>query len=242
MSPPRGRLFGLGVGPGDPELLTLKAARLLRAVPVVAYPAPDRASASPARSSPRGSKAIRRRLRSAFLCGRSRRPQRSMTMRRRRSAPNSTAVVTSHFCARAIRSFMAASSICSAARRTISDRDRPRRLILDRLRRRRAPPRVARRDLNGGPGHPRRKRNRRPSGTGRGHGNPQAWPPRCEGASSAGTRRSARSRGLRRTRHSRDPARRTAGLHRSQRSSLFLNGVGPPPRRPKPGASETTER
>jgi precorrin-2/cobalt-factor-2 C20-methyltransferase len=38
----RGRLYGLGVGPGDPELLTLKALRLLRAVPVVAYPAPDR--------------------------------------------------------------------------------------------------------------------------------------------------------------------------------------------------------
>jgi precorrin-2/cobalt-factor-2 C20-methyltransferase len=37
----RGRLFALGVGPGDPELLTLKALRLLRAVPVVAYPAPE---------------------------------------------------------------------------------------------------------------------------------------------------------------------------------------------------------
>ena len=36
-----GALFGLGVGPGDPELLTLKALRLLRAVPVVAYPAPE---------------------------------------------------------------------------------------------------------------------------------------------------------------------------------------------------------
>jgi precorrin-2/cobalt-factor-2 C20-methyltransferase len=36
-----GRLFGLGVGPGDPELLTLKALRLLRAAPVVAYPAPE---------------------------------------------------------------------------------------------------------------------------------------------------------------------------------------------------------
>ena len=33
-----GRLFGLGVGPGDPELLTLKALRLLQAVDVVAYP------------------------------------------------------------------------------------------------------------------------------------------------------------------------------------------------------------
>src|SRR5579859_1827607 len=35
-----GRLYGIGVGPGDPELLTLKALRLLRAAPVVAYPAP----------------------------------------------------------------------------------------------------------------------------------------------------------------------------------------------------------
>ena len=36
-----GRLFGIGVGPGDPELLTLKALRLLRVAPVVAYPAPE---------------------------------------------------------------------------------------------------------------------------------------------------------------------------------------------------------
>ena len=36
-----GRLLGLGVGPGDPELLTLKALRVLRAAPVVAYPAPE---------------------------------------------------------------------------------------------------------------------------------------------------------------------------------------------------------
>lgn len=32
-----GTLQGLGVGPGDPELLTLKAVRLLRAAPVLAY-------------------------------------------------------------------------------------------------------------------------------------------------------------------------------------------------------------
>jgi precorrin-2/cobalt-factor-2 C20-methyltransferase len=32
-----GTLFGVGVGPGDPELLTLKAARILASVPVVAY-------------------------------------------------------------------------------------------------------------------------------------------------------------------------------------------------------------
>lgn len=32
-----GRLYGIGIGPGDPELLTLKALRLLQSVPVVAY-------------------------------------------------------------------------------------------------------------------------------------------------------------------------------------------------------------
>ncbi len=33
-----GTLYGIGVGPGDPELLTLKAARLIAACPVLAYP------------------------------------------------------------------------------------------------------------------------------------------------------------------------------------------------------------
>jgi precorrin-2 C20-methyltransferase/precorrin-3B C17-methyltransferase len=33
-----GRLYGIGVGPGDPELLTLKARRLIEAVDVVAFP------------------------------------------------------------------------------------------------------------------------------------------------------------------------------------------------------------
>lgn len=35
-----GRLYGVGVGPGDPDLLTIKAVNVLRAVPVVAFPAP----------------------------------------------------------------------------------------------------------------------------------------------------------------------------------------------------------
>ena len=34
---PAGRLYGLGVGPGDPELLTLKALRRLTSADVVAY-------------------------------------------------------------------------------------------------------------------------------------------------------------------------------------------------------------
>ena len=36
-----GKLYGIGVGPGDPELLTLKAHRILTAANVIAYPAPD---------------------------------------------------------------------------------------------------------------------------------------------------------------------------------------------------------
>jgi precorrin-2/cobalt-factor-2 C20-methyltransferase len=38
---PAGQIFGLGVGPGDPELITVKALRLLRAAAIVAYPAPE---------------------------------------------------------------------------------------------------------------------------------------------------------------------------------------------------------
>src|SRR5580704_4704925 len=37
-----GTLYGLGLGPGDPELVTIKALRLLRAAQVVAYPAPEK--------------------------------------------------------------------------------------------------------------------------------------------------------------------------------------------------------
>jgi precorrin-2/cobalt-factor-2 C20-methyltransferase len=44
-----GTLYGLGVGPGDPELVTLKVLRVLRGLSVVAYPAPE-AGASFARS------------------------------------------------------------------------------------------------------------------------------------------------------------------------------------------------
>jgi len=35
-----GTLYGLGVGPGDPDLITVKALRILQVAPVIAYPAP----------------------------------------------------------------------------------------------------------------------------------------------------------------------------------------------------------
>lgn len=39
-----GTLYGLGVGPGDPELLTVKAFRTLKESPVIAYPKKERAA------------------------------------------------------------------------------------------------------------------------------------------------------------------------------------------------------
>jgi precorrin-2/cobalt-factor-2 C20-methyltransferase len=36
-----GTLFGIGVGPGDPDLLTVKAVKTIAACPVLAYPAPE---------------------------------------------------------------------------------------------------------------------------------------------------------------------------------------------------------
>lgn len=36
-----GTLYGLGIGPGDPDLITVKARDILARVPVVAYPAPE---------------------------------------------------------------------------------------------------------------------------------------------------------------------------------------------------------
>lgn len=36
-----GTLYGIGVGPGAPDLITLRAFRLITGAPVIAYPAPD---------------------------------------------------------------------------------------------------------------------------------------------------------------------------------------------------------
>jgi precorrin-2/cobalt-factor-2 C20-methyltransferase len=37
----KGRLFGIGIGPGDPDLLTLKGFQAICDAPVLAYPAPE---------------------------------------------------------------------------------------------------------------------------------------------------------------------------------------------------------
>ncbi|WP_029009417.1 precorrin-2 C(20)-methyltransferase [Azospirillum halopraeferens] len=52
---PTGTFYGIGTGPGDPELMTLKAVRVLRACPVVAY------------FCKRGSRGNARRIAGAFL-------------------------------------------------------------------------------------------------------------------------------------------------------------------------------
>ena len=38
----KGKLIGIGVGPGDTELLTLKAAKILESVPVIFSPNPQK--------------------------------------------------------------------------------------------------------------------------------------------------------------------------------------------------------
>jgi precorrin-2/cobalt-factor-2 C20-methyltransferase len=45
-----GRLYGVGVGPGDPELLTIRAYNLLSRIPVIFVPLKDETSSSYARS------------------------------------------------------------------------------------------------------------------------------------------------------------------------------------------------
>lgn len=45
-----GKLYGIGVGPGDPELVTLKAVRLIADADVIAYPAPADGTDSMARA------------------------------------------------------------------------------------------------------------------------------------------------------------------------------------------------
>ena len=48
--PKAGCLVAIGVGPGDPELITLKGVRLLREADVVMTPAGDRSESSVAHS------------------------------------------------------------------------------------------------------------------------------------------------------------------------------------------------
>ena len=73
-----GRLYGIGVGPGDPELMTLKAVRMLREVPVVAYPAPDDGESSA------------RKIAAAFIPGRADRDRHQRADARRTRAARTT--------------------------------------------------------------------------------------------------------------------------------------------------------
>ena len=38
----QGKIYGIGVGPGDPELMTLKAVRLIREADVIAIPGKEK--------------------------------------------------------------------------------------------------------------------------------------------------------------------------------------------------------
>ena len=43
----KGKLYGIGVGPGDPELLTLKAKRVIESSPILAKPVKKWARTAP---------------------------------------------------------------------------------------------------------------------------------------------------------------------------------------------------
>lgn len=58
MGKKRGILYGVGVGPGDPELMTMKAARILFESPVIAVPASDTASDGQSRAYQIASRAV----------------------------------------------------------------------------------------------------------------------------------------------------------------------------------------
>ena len=53
---PQARLFGVGTGPGDPDLLTVKAARLIETADVIAYFAKRGHDVTPAARLPRASR------------------------------------------------------------------------------------------------------------------------------------------------------------------------------------------
>ena len=156
-----GTLYGLGIGPGDPELITLKALRVLQAAPVLAYPAPEAGDSLARASSRRIWTAARKRSPSACRSTDASFPAQGRHLRRRRrpsSAGTWRPAATSPCSARATPSSTAPSCTSSAAWPSASGRGGARRLLADRLRRRagRAAGGAQRR-ADRGPGAPRRR-------------------------------------------------------------------------------------
>ena len=111
---PNARLYGIGVGPGDPELLTLKAVRLIAAADVIAYPAPADGTDSMARAIaaphiPAGK--IELVIETPMIPG-SFRLTTFMIVMRSRSQRIWMRVAASPCCAKGIRFCMARSCIC----------------------------------------------------------------------------------------------------------------------------------
>ncbi len=64
----KGKLYGIGVGPGDPELLTLKAKRLIEECDIVAVPVKKEGEDSVALNIAKGAvKILRKRFRKSYL-------------------------------------------------------------------------------------------------------------------------------------------------------------------------------
>jgi precorrin-3B methylase len=127
-----GQLYGIGVGPGDPELLTLKALRLLRAAPVITGTG-DWCQLRAGRRA----MAQCRKTRDRDPLPDAPRP----AARRSTTGGGASATVLDEgddiaFLCRAIRCSMAASPASITSRAALPGNDRARRVVADRLRRR----------------------------------------------------------------------------------------------------------
>ena len=129
-----GTLYGLGIGPGDPDLITLKARDILARAPVIAYPAPEggeslvRAIAAPHVPAGRIEIAIATPMAvDRYPAARGLRPLRGHPRR-----ASGGADATSPCCARATRSSTARSCTSTSGWRRAPDGGRARRLVAER--------------------------------------------------------------------------------------------------------------
>lgn len=121
--PVPGTAYGLGIGPGEPDLITLKAYNILQKADVIAYPALED-GVSLARQIvdphiPEG------RIEIAIRIEMGKPPIRSMTQQPSKLASIWPMAKPLPSCARAIRSSMAASCICLADWRRPDIRSKP---------------------------------------------------------------------------------------------------------------------